>query len=111
MSPSFCRYLHMTYTKENLDRCSVLYCRALISKRFVETLGICGLYLVIYLGHKFVKEFSQRFMTVLVKFHIETRFFIELHGNSKLSMISCPPSSAGYRPTSTYTYILFHTCL
>ena len=23
MPPSFCRYLHMTHTKENLDRCSV----------------------------------------------------------------------------------------
>ena len=33
------------------------------------------------------------FMTVLVKFQIEIRFSIELHGNSKLSMTSCPPSS------------------
>ena len=32
-------------------------------------------------------------MTVLVKFQIEIRFSIELHGNSKLSMTSCPPSS------------------
>ena len=32
-------------------------------------------------------------MTVLVKFHIEIRFSIELHGNSKLSMTSCPSSS------------------
>ena len=34
-------------------------------------------------------------MTVLVKFQMEIRFSIELHGNSKLSMTSCPPSS-GY---------------
>ena len=33
-------------------------------------------------------------MTVLVKFQMEIRFSIELHGNSKLSMTSCPPSSA-----------------
>ena len=32
-------------------------------------------------------------MTVLVKFQIEIRFFIEMYGNSKLSMTSCPPSS------------------
>ena len=32
-------------------------------------------------------------MTILVKFQIEIRFSIELHGNSKLSMTSCPPSS------------------
>ena len=32
-------------------------------------------------------------MTVLVKIQIRIRFFIELHGNSKLSMTSCPPSS------------------
>ena len=32
-------------------------------------------------------------MTVLVKFQIEIRFSIELHGNSKLSLTSCPPSS------------------
>ena len=32
-------------------------------------------------------------MTVLVKFQIEIRFSIELHGNSNLSMTSCPPSS------------------
>ena len=34
-------------------------------------------------------------MTVLVKFQMEIRFSIELHGNSKLSMTSCPPSSEG----------------
>ena len=34
------------------------------------------------------------FMTVLVKFQIEISFSIELHGNSKLSMTSCPPLSA-----------------
>ena len=33
-------------------------------------------------------------MTVLVKFQIKNRFSIELHGNSKLSMTSCPPSFA-----------------
>ena len=33
------------------------------------------------------------FITVLVKFQIEITFSIELHGNSKLSMTSCPPSS------------------
>ena len=33
------------------------------------------------------------FMTVLMKFQIKIRFSIELHGNSKLSMTSCPPSS------------------
>ena len=32
-------------------------------------------------------------MTVLVKFQIEIRFSIELHGYSKLSMMSYPPSS------------------
>ena len=32
-------------------------------------------------------------MAVLVKFQIEMGFFIELQGNSKLSMTSCPPSS------------------
>ena len=32
-------------------------------------------------------------MTVLVKLQIEIRFSIELYGNSKLSMTSCPPSS------------------
>ena len=36
-------------------------------------------------------------MTVLVKFQIKIRFSIELHGNSKLSMTSCPPSSACYQ--------------
>ena len=34
-------------------------------------------------------------MTVLLKFQMEIRFSIELHGNSKLSMTTCPPSSAG----------------
>ena len=34
------------------------------------------------------------FMTVFVTFQIEIRFSTELHGNSKLSMTSCPPSSA-----------------
>ena len=29
-----------------------------------------------------------------MKFQIEIRFSVELHGNSKLSMTSCPPSSA-----------------
>ena len=33
------------------------------------------------------------FMTVLVKFQIEIVFSIELHGNSKLLMMLCPPSS------------------
>ena len=33
------------------------------------------------------------FMTVLVKFQIEIRFIIDFHGNWKLSMTSCPPSS------------------
>ena len=32
-------------------------------------------------------------MTVAEKFQIKIRFSIELHGNSKLSMTSCPPSS------------------
>ena len=36
------------------------------------------------------------FTTVLVKFQIKIRFSIELHGNSKLSMTSCP-SSSGFR--------------
>ena len=36
----------------------------------------------------------QFFMTVLLKFQIEISFSIELHGNSKLLMTSCPPSSA-----------------
>ena len=40
-------------------------------------------------------------MTVLVKFQIKIRFSIELHGNSKLSMTSCPPSS-GYVDTHVY---------
>ena len=30
-----------------------------------------------------------------VKFWIEMRFFFELHGNSKLSMTSCPPFCVG----------------
>ena len=34
------------------------------------------------------------FMTVLVKFQIEIRFSLNLHGNTKLSMTSNPPSSA-----------------
>ena len=34
-------------------------------------------------------------MTVLVKFQIEIRFSIELYGNSKLSMTSCPPPGGG----------------
>ena len=36
-------------------------------------------------------------MTVSVKFQMEIRFSIELHGNSKLSMTSCPPSDSSLR--------------
>ena len=32
-------------------------------------------------------------MTVLVKFQIEIEIFVELHWNSELSMMSCPPPS------------------
>ena len=38
-------------------------------------------------------------MTVLLKFQIEIRFFIELHGNSKLSMTSCPTTSGDHTPS------------
>ena len=44
-------------------------------------------------------------MTVLVKFQIEIRFSIELHGNSKLSMTSCPPSSANYLTILLYVHL------
>ena len=39
----------------------------------------------------------------IVTFQIEIRFFIELHGSSKLSMTSCPPSSE-------YFFISGHNC-
>ena len=42
---------------------------------------------------KFPYYYFTFFITVIVKFQIEIRFFIELHGNSNLSMTSCPPSS------------------
>ena len=42
------------------------------------------------------------FMTVLVKFQIEIRFFIELRGNSNLSVTSCPPRVHHHLKTGYY---------
>ena len=46
-------------------------------------------------------------MTVVVKFQIEIRCFIELHGNSKLSMASCLPSSGSILTKISVTPVWF----
>ena len=71
-----------------------------ISHGYKNNPGMAFICFLLYL--KFSYYFASSWLYKLVKLHIEIRFFTQLHGNSKLSMTSCPPSSAFGMQVRTY---------